>query len=85
MLIENRYTPSNAKSGASIAEQHKQPMLKNTKRTETSRVCLGMSLQCTNYKRSTSRDSGSKITKTKSAANIARSGGQQVKGQTSIN
>ena len=35
-------------------------------------VCLGMSLQCTNYKRSMSRDSGSKVKKPKSVANIAQ-------------
>ena len=35
-------------------------------------VCLDMSLHCTNYKRSMSRDSGSKVKKSKSVANIAQ-------------
>ena len=34
-------------------------------------VCLGMLLQCTNYKRSMSRDSGSKV-KSRKVANIAQ-------------
>ena len=36
-------------------------------------VCLGMHLQCTNYKRFMLRDSRSKIKKSKSVANIAQS------------
>ena len=35
-------------------------------------VCLGMFLQCTNYERSMSRDSGSKVKKPKSVANLAQ-------------
>ena len=35
-------------------------------------MCLGMSLQCTNYKRSMSRDLGSKVKKPKSVDNIAQ-------------
>ena len=36
-------------------------------------VCLDMFLQCTNYKRSMSRDSGSKVKKPINVANIAHS------------
>ena len=35
-------------------------------------VCLNMLLQCTNYERSMSRDSGSKIKRPKSVAKIAQ-------------
>ena len=36
-------------------------------------VCLDMSLQCTNYERSTSRDSESKVKKPINLASIAQS------------
>ena len=36
-------------------------------------VCLDMFLHCTNYECSMSRDSGSKVKKTKSVANLAQS------------